>query len=241
MLTEIRESFHQSPKLPDNVRQALSSLKERRIQDAQNLLQHIEVLIFLLKLRLKSVPIDVDMTLETFLDMWTTMLPSPFPVSLLPEPRGSIKVKHIAAFYEALEDLLADGAIEGLPKKLRRDLTDETKNRLDCLVDNKDGVIKLQTFLNALRRFVFRYLSSEKFLPELNTPLSSCLKESSLWSPAESPDPQVIPKEMTLEYIHSIISHLQELDKVIYLGYDLATRIKCNYVLPFLLYKTVIS
>ena len=225
MLTEIRESFHQSPKLPDNVRQALTSLKERRIQDAQNLLQHIEVLIFLLKLKLKSVAIDVEMTLEKFVDMWKTMLPNPFPVSLLPEPRGSIKVKHIAAFYEALEDLLADGAIEGLPKKLRKDLMDETRNRLDCLIDNKDGVIKLQTFLNALRRFVFRYLSSEKFLPELNTPLSSCLKESSLWSPAESPDPQVIPKEMTLEYIHSIISHLQELDKVIYLGYFLATRI----------------
>ena len=219
MLTEIRKLFDQSPKLPDNVRQGLSSLKERRIQDAQNLLQHIEVLIFLLKLKLKSVFIDVEMTLEKFLDMWTTMLPSPFPVSLLPEPRGSIKVKHIAAFYEALEDLLADGAIEGLPKKLRKDLMDETKSRLDCLVDNKDGAIKLQTFLNALRRFVFRYLSSEKFSPKLNTPLSSCLKESSLWSPVKSPDPQVIPKEMTLEYIHSVISHLQHLDKVIYLGY----------------------
>ena len=33
-------------------------------------------------------------------------IPSPSPVDLLPEPRSSIRLNHIAALYEALEDLL---------------------------------------------------------------------------------------------------------------------------------------
>lgn len=214
LLAEIRDLFPQSTRLPDDVRQGLASLKERRIKEAQDLLQHIEVLIFLLKLKLKNI--DMDMTLETFAENWLSMLPSPFPVSLLPQPRSSIKLTHVAALYEALEDMLADGAIEGLPDQFREDLPSESKQTLDCLVDKEGGQLKLQTFVNALRRFVFRYLSSEKFLPAVSTTLSSCLKEPSLWTPEKPPNPDVIPKELTLENLLSTLTHLQELEKVMY-------------------------
>ena len=191
LLTEIRGLFFQSTNLPEEVRQGLSRLKDGRIKDAQDLLQHIEILIYLLKLKMKTF--EKDMPLETFAKEWLSMLRSPFPVQLLPQPSSSIKLMHITVLYEALEDLLADGAIDGLPRQFREELTEEAKDKLSCLVD-KDNGIKLPSFLNALRRFIFRYLSSEKFQPDENTELNSSLKEPSLWSPGEPPDPEVIPK-----------------------------------------------
>ena len=212
LLSEIRGLFFQSPNLPDEVRQGLSSLKKRRIQEARDLLQHIEILIYLLKFKMKTT-FEKNMPLETFAKEWLSMLPSPFPVKLLPQPSSSIKLMHITVLYEALEDLLADGAIEGLPDQFREELTEEAKDTLSCLVEKDDG-LKLPSFLNALRRFVFRYLSSEKFQPDENTELNSSLKEPSLWSPGEPPDPEVIPKELTLQNINAVVMHLQELDKV---------------------------
>ena len=212
LLSEIRGLFFQSPNLPDEVRQGLSSLKKRRIQEARDLLQHIEIFIYLLKFKMKTT-FEKNMPLETFAKEWLSMLPSPFPVKLLPQPSSSIKLMHITVLYEALEDLLADGAIEGLPDQFREELTEEAKDTLSCLVEKDDG-LKLPSFLNALRRFVFRYLSSEKFQPDENTELNSSLKEPSLWSPGEPPDPEVIPKELTLQNINAVVMHLQELDKV---------------------------
>ncbi len=210
MLTKIHELCPQSQSLPDEIRQGLNSLKERRKQDARNLLQHIEIVIYLLDM--KSIPAEEvqEMTLEKFAEMWKSKLPSPFPVNLLPEPKGSIRLAHIAALYEALEDLLADGTIEGLPKEFRTELTEETKTSLDGLVNSRNGSVKLKQFLTALRRFVFRYLSAEEFYPEPHTPLRSLLSEPSLWSPDQAPDKDVIPREMMLENIHAIISHLEQ-------------------------------
>ena len=123
----------------------------------------LKFVIFLLNM--KSVPVEEvkEMTIEKFADRWKSKLPSPFPVELLPEPRDSIKLTHIAALYEALEDLLADGTIGGLPRQFREELTDETKKSIDDLVESGTGSIKLQQLLTALRRFVFRYLSAENF------------------------------------------------------------------------------
>ncbi len=210
MLTKIRELCPQIQSLPDEIRQGLNSLKERRKQDARNLLQRIEIVIYVLNM--KSIPAEEvqEMTLEKFAEMWKSKLPSPFPVNLLPEPKASIRLTHIAVLYEALEDLLADGTIEGLPKEFRTELTEETKTSLDGLVDSRNGSVKLKQFLTALRRFVFRYLSAEKLFPEPHTPLRSLLSELSLWSPDQAPDKDVIPREMMLENIHAIISHLEQ-------------------------------
>ena len=214
LLTEIRSQVTQSPKLPEDVRKGVSNLKERRIKEAQDLLQHIEVLIFLLKRKLKKF--NEDMTLEELAEKWSPMLPSPFPVNLLPQPRSSIKIKHVAALYEALEDVLADGAIEGLAEKFREELSDEMKEPISAMVDRGVEQFKPQNFLNAVRRFVFRYLSpeTERYWPEESTSLQSCLKEPSLWSPLQPPNLADIPQEITLEYIYSIVKYLEELEKV---------------------------
>jgi hypothetical protein len=214
LLTEIRSLVTPSPSLPEEVRKGLSNLKERRIKQAQDLLQHIEVLIYLLKRKLRNF--NVDMTLEELADEWSPMLPSPFPVNLLPEPRSSIKIKHVAALYEALEDVLADGAIEGLADKFRDVLPGDMKETISAMVDKEIDQLKPHNFLKALRRFVFRYLSSEteRYWPEENTALQSCLKEPSLWSPLQTPNLNEIPQDISLEYIHSIVKYLEEIEKV---------------------------
>ena len=210
LLTEIRSQLTQSPSLPDEVQKGLSNLKERRIKEAQDLLQHIEVLIFLLR---KFKNFNVEMTLEELGEKW---LPSPFPVTLLPEPKSLIKIKHVAALYEAVEDLLADGVIDGLADKFRDNVTDDIRQAVNLMMDKEIDQLKPANFLKALRRFVFRYLSSdtEQYWPAESTELQSCLKEASLWFPHDPPNLHEIPGDLTLQHMYSIIKYLEELEKV---------------------------
>ena len=214
LLKEIRSLVKQSPDLPKEVLKGLAKLKERRIKDAQDLLQHIEVLIYLLKRKLKDI--NKDMTLEELAEKWSTMLLSPFPVNLLPQPKSFIKIEHVATLYEALEDVLADGAIEGLDDKFRDEMSGEMENLVNDMVGKDTIQLKPQHFLKVLRRFVFRYLSSgtERYWPEENTALQSCLQEPSLWISLEPPDLHEIPRGITLKYIYSIMKYLESLLKV---------------------------
>ena len=214
LLTEIRSLVKQSPDLPKEVLKGLAKLKEQRIKDAQDLLQHIEVLIYLLKRKLKDI--NEDMTLEELAEKWSTMLLSPFPVNLLPQPKSFIKIEHVAALYEALEDVLADGAIEGLDDKFRDEMSGEMENLVNDMVGKDVIHLKPQHFLKILRRFVFRYLSSgtERYWPEENAALQSHLQEPSLWLPLEPPDLHEIPRDITLKYIYSIMKYLESLLKV---------------------------
>lgn len=210
LLTEIRSLLKKSPDLPKEVLEGVTKLKERRIRDAQELLQDIEVLIYLIKRKLKRI--NVDMTLEELAEKWSTMLPSSFSVKRLPQPKSSIKIKHIPALYEALEDVLADGAIEGLADKFRDELSDDMKGRVKEMMDKDITQSKARHFLKVLRRFVFRYLSSgtERYWPEENAALQSCLQESSMGLPNQ----EEIPKDITLKHTHSIIKYFEELLKV---------------------------
>ena len=217
LLTDIRslikeslqKSQEESPDLPEVLKGA-TELKEK-IDDAPRLLQYIEVFIYLLKMESKDI--NVEMTLEDLIQKWSTLLPSPFSViELLPEPKSSFKIKHIPALYEAVEDLLADGAIEGLDPKFQHEMSDDIKMTVSDMV-NKDE-LSADHFLKVLRRFVFRYLSSEvkSHWPKENTALKdSRLQEPSLWFPLQPPDLKKIPQDITLEYIHSIIKYLKEL------------------------------
>jgi hypothetical protein len=214
LLTDIRSLVRQKPSLPEEVLRGVSDLKEKRIKVAQGLLQHIEVLIYLLKRKLKGF--KEDMTLEELAEKWSSILPSPFPVDLLPKPRSSIKIEHVVALYMALEDVLADGAIEGLADKFRDELPGDVKETIDVMIKKEIDQLKPHNFLKTLRRLVFRYLSTETeaYCPEEIAPLQSCLTEPSLWFPLQPPHPDEISRDITLKYIHSIIKYLEELEKV---------------------------
>ena len=214
LLTEIRSLVRQTPSLPEEVQRGLLDLKERRIKDAQHLLQHVEILIYLLNRKLKYF--DTDMTLEELAETWSPLLPSPFPVDLLPEPKSSIKIEHVAALYEALEDILADGAIEGLADKFRAELPVAMEGTVSNILEKDIDQLKPHILLKALRRFVFRYLSleSKRYWPDENTALQSCLEEASLWFPLEAPNLEEISRDITLEYMHSMVKYLEEVEKV---------------------------
>ena len=155
------------------------------------------------------------MTLEELAETWSPLLPSPFPVDLLPEPKSSIKIEHVAALYEALEDILADGAIEGLADKFRAELPVAMEGTVSNILEKEIDQLKPQILLKALRRFVFRYLSheSKRYWPGENTALQSCLQEASLWSPLEAPNLEEISRDITLEYMHSMVKYLEEVEK----------------------------
>ena len=164
------------------------------------------------------------MTLKELADKWSTLLPSPFPVTELLPNASSIKIEHVAALYEALENVLADGAIEGLDDKFRKEMSGDMKKLVSDMVDKDIKQLKSQHFLNVLRRFVFRYLLSETekcwldknkrcWLDE-NKPLQSYLQEPSLWAPLPLPNLEEIPQDITLKYIDSMINYLKELGQV---------------------------
>ena len=211
LLTEIRSLVgEKNSSLPDEVCQGLLHLKERRMKEAQDLLRHMEVLICLGKRTLKNY--QKDITLEQFAKNWS---PS-FPIKLLPEPRSSIRVKHVAALYEGLEDILADGAIKGLDEKFRDGMSNAVRERVNLMLSKDIEQLKPRTFLKTLRRFVFRYLSSEteRYWPDESTSLQSHLKEPSLWAPLQPPNMDAIPQHITLRYIHSVINYLENIEKV---------------------------
>ena len=216
LLTEIRSRLLvlQTPILPEEVQGGLSDLKERRIKDVQHLLEDVEMLIYLLNRKLMYF--DTDMTLEELAGTWSPLLPSPFPVDLLPEPKSSIKIEHVAALYEALEGILADGAIEGLADKFRAEPAVAMEGTFSNILEKDIDQLKPQILLKALRRFVFRYLSleSKRYWPEENTALQSCLREASLWFPLEAPNLEEISRDITLEYMHSMVKYLEKVEKV---------------------------
>ena len=200
LLTEIRTSTKQNPTLPREVRQCLSNLKDTK--QVKDLLQHTEVLMYLLKRELKNV--NVDKTLKELEERWSTILPSGFQVDLL--PGDLIKIEHVCALYEALEDMLADNAIKGLADKYRKQLPGDVPKDLFLKEVNPHNL------LTALRRFVLRYLSSgvERNWSDENKTLMSSLNEPSLWHPSQPPNMDGIPKNITLQHIHFILKYLEE-------------------------------
>ena len=212
LLTEVRSLVKQSPSLPQKLLKGLSLLKQGRIEHAPDLLLQVAVLIYLLKRQVDSF--SVDMSLEEFAKNCSAMLPSPFPVNLLPEPRSSIRIAHITALYEALEDVLADGAIEGLDTKFREELPDHMKESIRAM--GKIDQFKPHNLLKALRRFVFRCLSSEtkRYWPKKDKSLNFCLNEPSLWFPLDQPNVEEISEDITLKYTYSMMKYLKEISHV---------------------------
>ncbi|XP_028396105.1 uncharacterized protein LOC114520095 [Dendronephthya gigantea] len=209
LLTEIRERVTQNDELPEDVCKGLDAMKEQGMKRVQDLLQQIEVVMYLLQSKLKDF--EDEMTLEDLAEKCSKMLPGLFPVDLLPEPTSSIKVGHVCALYEALEDILTDGAIEGIAGIFREQFPDDMRESVDDMLSKNVDQFKPPNFLKVLRRFVFRHLSSgtERYWPKESTPLRSCLKEPSLWSPLEAPNMDEIPREITLEYTHSMLKYVE--------------------------------
>ena len=207
LLTEIQQLIPQDCCLPEEI-EADPFIKQKP-QNCLELLAHLEMLMFLLK----RIPhVEREMPLLSFIEKWEKMLPSNFPKSSLPEPKQSIKLCHIVTLCEELENVLADGAIEGLPDNFRNEpLPDDLiKSLFDSLEIHN---IPLHVFYKILRRFVFRYNSLPNFTPKKT--LSDCLVNNSLWTSVEvMPGAEIYPNEITLEYVYTTLKLIKKKLKV---------------------------
>ena len=213
--------------LTQDVKAGLQRLKERSLKGVQDLLEHMEIVLCLLKKHQFGEPSE---SLIEFTDRWLADS-RPFPTSLLPEPRKAVLLMHVVSLYEFLEDLLADSATEGIHDMYREDLPSDTRQQMSIAIENNStvgsGHIPLVPIAIALRRFIFRYISAEETRPEPGLSLFEHMVERSLWpmeitiERKETSTEQwkeaiksVFPEVLTLGHIHAVLSLYQDQIKV---------------------------
>ena len=221
ILDELDRIVPQQP-LPQDVQAGLRSLKERSLKGVQDLLEHMEIVLCLLK---KHQSGKASEPLFEFTDRWLAES-RPFPTSLLPEPRRAILLMHVVSLYELLEDLLADSTAEAIDDVYREELPSDTRDQMSVVIENTSTTgpdhIPLAPITTALRRFIFRYISGEETRPEPGLSLLEHMVERSLW-PMELTEEKkalsseqwqqairaVFPEVLTLGHIHAVLSLYQ--------------------------------
>ncbi|XP_022802176.1 uncharacterized protein LOC111339729 [Stylophora pistillata] len=175
ILDELHKLIPQQP-LKDMLRMRLS---EHSLECVRELLEHMEIVLCLLKRHRIGKP---DERLTEFTDKWFCGL-RPFPKESLPEPHHEIQLMHVVALYEFLEDLLAESAAKRVHDMYRSPIPRHIKDKLakTAILSGKSEADALNAITTALRRFIFRYLYSEKIRPEPGKCLAERMKESSLW------------------------------------------------------------
>ncbi|CAH1258852.1 RNF213 [Branchiostoma lanceolatum] len=173
ILHDICNHLPQEPLATDTV----NALRERNESDriAKPLLEHMEVVLFLLK-RTKGKPSE---PLVDYTKKWLSMLTSPFPAHLLPEPHSAIQLKNVVHLYETLEDMMADVTIESLHDCFRQKLKSVMQSKMENATTEE-----LERAVKVTRQFVFRYMSSsdsaEKVKP--GSLLLTHLVNTGLWT-----------------------------------------------------------
>lgn len=229
ILDDLETLVPQQP-LTQDVQAGLQRLKERSLKGVQDLLEHMEIVLCLLKKHQFGEPSE---PLIEFTDRWLADS-RPFPTFLLPEPRKAVLLMHVVSLYEFLEDLLADSATEGIQDMYREELPSDTREQMSIAIENNSFVgsdhIPLAPITTALRRFIFRYISAEETRPEPGLSLLEHMVERSLWpmeitiERREFSNEQwreaiksVFPEVLTLGHIHAVLGLYQNQIKVSYL------------------------
>ncbi|XP_022802189.1 uncharacterized protein LOC111339738 isoform X1 [Stylophora pistillata] len=220
ILDELEQIVPQQP-LTEQVQGGLRTLKSRSLKGVQNLLGHMEIVLCLLKKHQFGNPSE---PLVEFTDRWLAES-RPFPKSLLPEPHKDVLLTHVVSLYEFLEDLLADSATEGIHDMYRKEFLSDIRDQMkgiagNCIVGPDN--IPLTSVITALKRFIFRYLSSEEMRPDPGLPLLEHMLEQSLWpmeimterkglSAEQWKDAikSVVPEVLTLGQIHAVLNLYQ--------------------------------
>ena len=180
ILDELQELIPQQP-LTDVFRSGLIRQSEHSLESVQDLLEHMEIVLCLIKRHQVGKP---EEPLTDFTDKWLCGS-RPFPKASLPQPHSLIQLKHVVALYEFLEDMLAESAAKRVHDVYRgvipKEITEEmAKASIVCGKAESDRS-SLNAITTALRRFIFRYLSSEEMRPEPGDDLVERMLEPSLW------------------------------------------------------------
>ena len=180
ILDELQELIPQQP-LTDVFRSGLVRQSEHSLESVQELLEHMEIVLCLLKRHQHGKP---EEPLTEFTDKWLSGS-RPFPKQSLPQPHSAIQLMHVVALYEFLEDMLAESAAKRVHDIYRgaipKEITDEMVKAAILSGKTEADRSALNAITTALRRFIFRYLSSEEMRPEPGECLAERMLESSLW------------------------------------------------------------
>ena len=225
ILDDLQELIPQQP-LTDVFRSSLSSQGEQSLKNVQDLLEHMEIVLCLLKRHRVGKPDD---PLIEFTDNWLRG-PRPFPKDLLPQPHSAIQLTHVVALYEFLEDMLAESAAKRVHDMYRVPIPEEIANEMTkgTPVSGKtESHRSVITAINvALKRFIYRYLSSEEMKPEPADSLKERMQERSLWPidafkswnpKVESPAKfigAVFPETLAIKHTYQVLCFYQDRLKV---------------------------
>lgn len=223
ILDELQELIPQQP-LTDVFRSGLVRQSEHSLESVQDLLEHMEIVLCLLKRHQVGKP---EEPLTEFTDKWLCGS-RPFPKASLPQPHSAIQLTHVVALYEFLEDMLAESAAKRVHDVYRaaipKEITDEMAKA--ALVSGKTESVRcaLNSITTALRRFIFRYLSSEEMRPEPGNSLVERMLEPSLWPIDMFKSPKVesstgfinsaFPENLTIAHTFQVLSFYQDRLKV---------------------------
>ena len=188
--------------LTKDVKNGLQYLKECSLKDVQDLLEHMEIVLCLLKKRRVGNPSE---TLVDFTDRWLSES-RPFPSSLLPDSGRAVLLIHVVALYHFLEDILAETTVEGIHEAYRKELPNDTrKDMLDEIDRGTAGThhLSLQSIVTALCRFIFRYISADNSKPEPGLSLSEHMLEPSLWPMEDMLEIKLLANEQWIKAIRS--------------------------------------
>ena len=200
ILDELQKIIPQEP-LTEMFRSGLRQ-SEHSLETVQCLLEHMEIVLCLLKRHQVGKP---DEPLTEFTDKWVYGS-RPFPKSLLPQPHSAIQLKHVVALYEFFEDRLAESAAKHVNDTYRVgipvEIAEEMKKAAPASgqVDLDRSVLTALT--TALRRFIFRYLSSSEIRPESGDSLMERMQETSLWPV----DANKLCKSLKMESLSKFVS-----------------------------------
>ena len=225
ILDDLQELIPQQP-LTDVFRSSLSRQCERSLKNVQDLLEHMEIVLCLLKRHRVGKPED---PLTEFTDKWLRG-PRPFPKDFLPQPHSAIQLTHVVALYEFLEDMLAESAAQQVPDVYRVPIPEEITNEMTKGTPRTETTDSHHSILNAiavaLKRFIYRYLSSEELKPEPTDSLKERMKERSLWPidafkswnpKVESPAKfigDVFPEKLAIKHTYQVLCFYQDRLKV---------------------------
>jgi hypothetical protein len=197
----------------------ISGIKERQQSNpdyVQRMMRQTEVLLSLVK----KTGGSADQTIDSYIQAWQKTLPGGFSAHLLPSGGEPLRLSHLVALYECLENMQADIVINTLDDNLKEPLSVTMKEEIRDFVDSFPASI-LEI---ALKRFIIRNLVNFDLEHiDLNQSLSCWIVEPSLW-PDGGLDARGMslddikrnvenkfPKMLNLSHVHSVVDFIKQI------------------------------
>ncbi|CAG8439230.1 10104_t:CDS:10 [Acaulospora colombiana] len=218
ILHDIKEMIKQEP-IPHNMLAHLTgnapkfSSNSKRVEimfsgNESYLLSSLELLLCFIK---RTVSSDGNMTIKEYIQQWIKLSVLSENKELKKVLNIGLKLKHIIALYELVEEKVANIVMESVSSRYKSELTSQMESQIlfACSFEDKNAkterLIPVKAFTLALKRFVLRKLSVESIHED--HPLSVYLTEASIGCWPDDIDEDLIldtfPKSLLIKNAHA--------------------------------------